>query len=216
MKSSGGSSSRLMAASPRRTNGHVMAMSSVCRGESEDLVGRGLNAAIRRDFLEFYHVGYVLVGFKHEVYPVEWGARVGGWAANPIACSYVASALIWAPRDAGDDDVLTSFVRGMVAHPHKEPIDVGGDGALAVDEEPDLVGFVPHQLLLGFSARGESFNEELGQQGLKLGLGVDDTQATLSGWERQHVPLDFSAGGRNLATRNKIPDYPPGLATHLG
>ncbi|CAM6063611.1 unnamed protein product [Sphagnum tenellum] len=185
MKSSGGSSSRLMAASPRRTNGHVMAMSSVCRGESEDLVGRGLNAAIRRDFLEFYHVGYVLVGFKHEVYPVEWGARVGGWAANPIACS-------------------------------KEPIDVGGDGALAVDEEPDLVGFVPHQLLLGFSARGESFNEELGQQGLKLGLGVDDTQATLSGWERQHVPLDFSAGGRNLATRNKIPDYPPGLATHLG
>ncbi|CAM6068341.1 unnamed protein product [Sphagnum tenellum] len=40
----------------------------------------------------------------------------------------------------------------------KEPVDVGGAKAFAVDREPDLVGFVPHQLLPRFSARGKAFD----------------------------------------------------------
>ncbi len=48
----------------------------VRRGEREHLMGRGLDAAIGHDFLEFYHVGFISGGFKHEVNPVEWGAQV--------------------------------------------------------------------------------------------------------------------------------------------
>jgi hypothetical protein len=74
------------------------------------MVSRGLDAAIGRDFLEFYHVGFASGGFEHEVDPIEWGARVRGWVADLIACLYVASVLVWVLGDAGDDDVLASFV----------------------------------------------------------------------------------------------------------
>jgi hypothetical protein len=82
----------------------------VRRGESKDLVSRGLDAAIGRDFFEFNHVGFASSGFKHEVDLVEWGARVKGWVVNPIACLYVAGVLVWVPRDASGDDILASLV----------------------------------------------------------------------------------------------------------
>ncbi len=82
----------------------------VCHGESKNLVSRGLDAAIGRDFLEFYHVGFASGRFEREVDPIKWGARVRGWVADPIAYLYVAGVLVWAPRDAGGDDVLASFV----------------------------------------------------------------------------------------------------------
>ncbi len=81
----------------------------VHRGESKNLVSRGLDAAIGRDFLEFYHVGFASGEFEHKVDPIEWGARVRGWVTHQIACLYVAGVLVWAPGDAGGDDVLASF-----------------------------------------------------------------------------------------------------------
>jgi hypothetical protein len=53
-----------------------------------------LDAAIGRDFLEFYHVGFASSGFEHEVHPIEWGAQVRGWVADLIACLYVAGVLV--------------------------------------------------------------------------------------------------------------------------
>ncbi len=95
---------------PRSFLGEDSDRAVVRHGESKNLVSCGLDAAIGRDFLEFYHVGFASGGFKHEVDPIEWGARVRGWVADPIACLYVVSVLIWAPGDAGSDDVLAFFV----------------------------------------------------------------------------------------------------------
>ncbi len=61
-------------------------------------------------FFEFHRFNYVSNGFEHEINPVEWGARVWGWVADPIAYLYVVGVFVWAPGDVGGDDVLTSFV----------------------------------------------------------------------------------------------------------
>jgi hypothetical protein len=82
----------------------------VCRGKRNDLVGRGLDATVGRDFLEFYRVGFALGGLEHEIDLVEWGARIWSWIADPFSCLRVVDAFIWMPWDAGSDGVLASFV----------------------------------------------------------------------------------------------------------
>jgi len=89
----------------------------VRRGDGEDLVSRGLDATIGRDFLKFHHVGLTWGDFEHKVDLIEWGALVRSWIADPVSSLRVANAFIWVLWDAGSDDILTSFVRCMVAHP---------------------------------------------------------------------------------------------------
>ncbi len=51
------------------------------------------------------------------VHPVEWGTRARSWVADPISSLCVASGRIWAPRDAGGDNVFTTYVGDVIAHP---------------------------------------------------------------------------------------------------
>ncbi len=86
-------------------------------GKWDDLVGRGLDAATRRGFLVFYHVGYVSTDLENKVNLVEWGGHLWIRDANPFPWLTVASAFVWAPWDAGGDGLLASRVRCVVAHP---------------------------------------------------------------------------------------------------
>ncbi len=95
---------------PRSFLGKDSDRAEVCRGDGENLVSRGLDVTIGRDFLEFYHVGLTWCGFEHKVNPVEWGARVRSWIVDSVSCLRVADAFIWVPLDAGSDDILASFV----------------------------------------------------------------------------------------------------------
>jgi len=65
----------------------------------------------------------------------------------------------------------------------KKPIDVRGAGAFSMNGESDLVGFVLDQLLPRLPTRGKTSDQQLGQQGLGLGLWVYDTQSPLGGQE---------------------------------
>ncbi|CAM6034215.1 unnamed protein product [Sphagnum compactum] len=70
---------------------------------------------------------------------------------------------------------------GSVLSQNPDRKKVRGVGTFAVNGESGLVSLVSEELFPGFASRGKPPDEQFGQQSLRLGLGVDDSQPPLGG-----------------------------------
>ncbi len=96
----------------------------------------------------------------------------------------------------------------------EDPIDVRNVGALVVHGQFDLVDLVPDELFPQLSTRGETSYQKLGQEGLGLGLGVNDSEAP---WTTSSISVShFGACWGVLATPYEVPYDPSDLRDHPG
>ncbi|CAK9191713.1 unnamed protein product [Sphagnum troendelagicum] len=73
---------------------------------------------------------------------------------------------------------------------------------------------MPNQFFPWLPPGGEPSDQKLGEQGLRLGLGVGDPHPSLGQGEGQRFPSDLGSGGRLLASPNEVPYEAPDMAAH--
>jgi hypothetical protein len=88
----------------------------IVRGDSDHLLSGSSYAPVESDLGEFDYLGFAGDGIGHKVDPFQRGASVRSWVANPIPFLGVAGVVVWAPRNAGLDDVQATLVGCLVAH----------------------------------------------------------------------------------------------------
>jgi hypothetical protein len=96
-------------------------------GDFDGLVGRRLDAASRRDLLEFKHCGCFVGGLKDKVDLVQWATCAGCWIGDPIAYTSMAFMFVWVLGDTGRDRLPSQFVGGMLVDSQvHEPLPIFG------------------------------------------------------------------------------------------